>query len=249
MTTNETMENIRQEIERVAHKDVNIQINYDIASSVNFLDVQITNKDGRLKTTVYHKPAAEPYVLPYQSDHPRHIHRNIPYAGILRAARICSDLDDFNKEMVRMDLSLLLNGYPPNFIRTQFHRLFHRTDNDSLSTPMDQTTYHCLHRTLLNQPTRRETQLNRMMHDPIIHPSVLQPKVWDRKVMYPRYLFDSSRSSLMKYTFFEWWKQNYAEVGSSVTDVKVRLVPETQRILEAFLVKKKPSKTLLKKLD
>lgn len=249
MTTNETMDNIRHEIERAAHKDVNIQINYEIDSSVNFLDVQIINQDGRLKTTVYHKPAAEPYVLPYQSDHPKHIHRNIPYAGILRAARICSDLDDFNKEIVRMDLSLLLNCYPPNFIRTQFHRLFHRTSNDYLSKPMDETTYRCLHRTLLNQPTRRETQLNRMMHDPIIHPTVLQPKVWDRKVMYPRYLFDSSRSLEMKQKFFEWWKEHYAYAGTPVSDVKVRLVPGTQRILEAFLILKKPSKQLLQKLD
>ena len=54
MTINESMENIRMEIERAACRDVNIKINYEIDSSVNFLDVTITNEAGRLRTMVYH---------------------------------------------------------------------------------------------------------------------------------------------------------------------------------------------------
>ncbi|CAF1153797.1 unnamed protein product [Rotaria sordida] len=84
MSTNETMDDIKTVLERAATKDVNIKINYQIDTSVDFLDVSIMNEVGRLRTTIYHKPAAEPYILPYKSDHPRHSHRNIPYGALLR---------------------------------------------------------------------------------------------------------------------------------------------------------------------
>ena len=56
MTTNETINDIKKEIERVAHKAVNIKISYRISRLVDFLDISIKNEKGRLRTTVYHKP-------------------------------------------------------------------------------------------------------------------------------------------------------------------------------------------------
>ena len=49
---------------------------------IDFLDVSIESNQGRLRTTVHHKPAAEPYVVPFASDHPRHIHRNSIIGGL-----------------------------------------------------------------------------------------------------------------------------------------------------------------------
>lgn len=43
---------------------------------------------------------------------------------LLSAARICSSVDDFHMEQVRIDLSLILNEYPPSFIFKHFHRFF-----------------------------------------------------------------------------------------------------------------------------
>ena len=90
MTTNETNNEIIEILERADKKDTNIKINYLVNTSVDFLDVSTMNGDGQLRTTIYHKPAAEPYILPYTSAHPHHVPRNIPYAALLRAARICS---------------------------------------------------------------------------------------------------------------------------------------------------------------
>ena len=144
-----------------------LKLNHTIDTSVNFLDVTITNENGQLRTSIYHKPTAEPYILPYTSDHPRHIHRNIPYAALLRAARICSHVDDFNSERIRIDMSLLLNNYPPNFITKQFHRFFHFNNAMPVLNQLNEQVYHRLHQKLLYQPTRREKQLNKMMQDPI----------------------------------------------------------------------------------
>jgi hypothetical protein len=105
-------------------KDVNIEIDSVITTTVNYLDVLITNENGQLKTCVYHKPTAEPYCLPYRSDHPRKYHRNIPYSALIRAARLCSNVDDFDLERLRIEIALLLGNYPPKFISEQFLRFF-----------------------------------------------------------------------------------------------------------------------------
>jgi hypothetical protein len=87
MTTNDTSR-IQIELEKAKKKDINIEIEYTIATSVNYLDVTLTNENGQLRTTVYHKPTPEPYYLPYTSDHPHRYHRNIPYSALIRAARL-----------------------------------------------------------------------------------------------------------------------------------------------------------------
>ena len=177
MTTNQTIEEINVKLEEAKNKDINIKIESIISTSVHFLDVIITNANGQLKTSIYHKPAAEPYILPYTLDHPHHIHRSIPYAARLRAARICSNVHDFNSERIRIDVSLLLNNYSANFISKQFNRFFQLNDAMPVLNQLDKQVYHRLHQKLLHQPTRREKQLNTMMNEPIVSPTVLQPKI------------------------------------------------------------------------
>ncbi|CAF1594807.1 unnamed protein product, partial [Didymodactylos carnosus] len=116
MTTNSSRNGITAELEKDKTLDQNIDISYTIHSTVEFLDVAVKNDNGQLTTSVFHKPAAEPYILPYTLDHPRHIHRNILYAALLRAARISSNVHDFTMERIRIDMSLLLTDYPPTFI-------------------------------------------------------------------------------------------------------------------------------------
>jgi hypothetical protein len=53
---------------------------------VDFLDVPTQNENGQLRITVFRKPAAEPCILPYSSDHPRSTLRNNMYGGSVRAA-------------------------------------------------------------------------------------------------------------------------------------------------------------------
>jgi hypothetical protein len=76
----------------------NIKSVRKISSNVPFLDVFIENNNGILTTSVYHKVAAEPYIVPFKSDHPRHVFRNIIETALLRAIRYSSTLTVFNKE-------------------------------------------------------------------------------------------------------------------------------------------------------
>jgi hypothetical protein len=145
MTTNKTIIEIDIELKKAKNKDINIKLDPNIGTSIHFLDVTITNENGQLRTSIYHKPTVESYILSYTSDHPRHIHRNIPYTALLRAARICSDVSDFNSECIRIDISLLLNNYPLHFITQQFNRFFHLNNAMPVWSELNEQVYSYLH--------------------------------------------------------------------------------------------------------
>jgi hypothetical protein len=88
----------------------NIKLTYEINSIISFLDVRIERKDDKLITSVYHKSAAEPYVVPFKSDHARHVFANIIQGALLRAVRYSSTLQEFNDERRTIRLMLLYNG-------------------------------------------------------------------------------------------------------------------------------------------
>jgi hypothetical protein len=88
-----------------------IKLISELSSSVSFLDVQVNNEQGHLYTSVCHKQAAEPYVVPFKSDHPRHIFDTIIRSALLRALRYSSTLNDFNEERRAIKLMLLCNEY------------------------------------------------------------------------------------------------------------------------------------------
>ena len=114
---------------------------------------------------------------------------------------------------------------------------------------MNEQVYSCLHQTLLHQPTRREKQLRTMLQDPVREPAVLQPKIWDRQLMFPRYLFDSALTTTFQKNFKKWWKGNHAISGSPAKQVRVQLVPNTNPALETFFIHKKPSRELLTRME
>ena len=120
----------------------NIKLVRQIGKSLPFLDVFVENKNGIVATSVYHKEAAEPYIVPFKSDHPRHIFKNIIETALVRAIRYSSTLQTFNQERRFIKLKLLYNGYemsigkfllssncicfryPPRFIYTKFKEFF-----------------------------------------------------------------------------------------------------------------------------
>jgi hypothetical protein len=82
MTTNLSFDQISGKLVTVGQNDGNIRIKYLIQFCVEFLHAVIQNDKGQLTTSVCHEPTAEPYIVLYTSDHPRHDHRNIPYAAL-----------------------------------------------------------------------------------------------------------------------------------------------------------------------
>jgi hypothetical protein len=50
--------------------------------------------------------------------------KNIPFAALLRATRICSHREDLVSEIEKIRITLLLNKYPSSFIDRQFRRYY-----------------------------------------------------------------------------------------------------------------------------
>ena len=88
----------------------NIKLDYKISQSLSFLDVSLTNSDGLLLTSVYHKPTAEPYVVPFISDHHPYVCGNIIQTALVRAVRYSSTFEAFIEERRYIKLMVLYNG-------------------------------------------------------------------------------------------------------------------------------------------
>ncbi|CAF3977119.1 unnamed protein product, partial [Rotaria magnacalcarata] len=155
MTWNRSEEELRKFLDDVNTWHPNIKLDYKIGNSLPFLDVQLTNNNGILSTSVYHKPAAEPYVTPFISDHPRHVFINIIQTSLARAVRYSSTFEAFNYERRYIKLMLLYNGYPSTFIENQFHKYL----SDYISTSPflqmidDEKKFFQFRQKLLGQPT------------------------------------------------------------------------------------------------
>lgn len=245
MTTNESDNNIRKLLQKENQKDINIKINYQIGTSVDFLDINITNINKRLRTILYHKLAAEPYILPFTSEHPRHIFRNIPHSALLRALRACSDVNDFNNERLNITMSLLLNGYPPKFIDKCFQRFFIVNASTSNPTDFNTETYDCLHKKYLKQLTRREKDHHILQTHPVQSPTALATKQWDKNVMYPRYVYNSNIANTITSKFFQWWDTSFVDYYPQLKRVKVHLAANISSTLDSRVVRKKPNNKLL----
>ena len=67
--------------------------------------------------------------------------------------------------------------------------------------------------------------------------------------MYPRYLFDTALTAHLPKQVYTSWKTYYAFPGSPVENVKVRIVSNMNRTLESFLIRKKPPREILTKME
>ncbi|CAF4535104.1 unnamed protein product [Rotaria sp. Silwood2] len=125
-TWNGTVQDFKHELKKLNQLHPNIKLVHEMGIKVSFLDVLVHNDNGILSTSVYHKEAAEPYVVPFVSDHPRRIFNNIIDAALVRAVRYSSTLTHFNHERRLIRLKLLYNRYPPKFIDKQFKKFFNK---------------------------------------------------------------------------------------------------------------------------
>lgn len=110
MTWNRSENELKYLLHEANQWHPNIKLEYKIGQTLPFLDVLLTNDNGILSTSVYHKPATEPYIAPFISDHPGHVFSNIIATGLTRAIKHSSTLQHFNKEQRYIRLKLLYNG-------------------------------------------------------------------------------------------------------------------------------------------
>ncbi|CAF2819348.1 unnamed protein product [Rotaria sp. Silwood2] len=162
-TSNESEDKVKQILDAANNFHPNIKLEYKIGKSLPFLDVLVQNNNGILVSSLYHKPSAQPTVVSFLSDHPRHVFRNVIQTALTRAVRYSSTFEIFNNERRVIRLMFLYNGYPSNYINQQFEKFF-ADYLSSISPPIlpmitNESQFLPLRQKLSNQPTAKQTQL------------------------------------------------------------------------------------------
>lgn len=137
--------------------DSNIELKAHVGTSVHFLDLDVENNQGRLITKVYHKPSHEPYYLPFNSIHPMHMKKNIPFAMYLRAIRYCSSFQYFMNERESLRVALLLNKYPNTLINEQFERVLKKF---GIEEELELKNYDDARKKILSSPDKIQTPVD-----------------------------------------------------------------------------------------
>ena len=89
---------------------------------LNFLDITvILHHNGKIETDIFYKETNNHDYLPYDSQHPEHIKKNIPYNLAKRIIVFCSDSNTERNRLSELESWLLRCNYPRNVIRKAFH--------------------------------------------------------------------------------------------------------------------------------
>ncbi|CAF1318369.1 unnamed protein product [Rotaria magnacalcarata] len=153
ITINWPARHLLKQIERWNKFDENINLSANIGSAVNFLDLNMENKNGQLYTTIFQKPSYEPYYLPFNSIHPLHMKKNIPFAMLLRAIRYCSTFETYLNEREKLRMALLLNKYPNKIIDEQFNNMLLKFN---INEPLTVNNYIRYRQIVINSPIKEK---------------------------------------------------------------------------------------------
>ena len=96
-------------------------------TEVDYLDVTIRKKNGKIITNLFQKVTDSHQYVPFNSCHPSLTTRNIPFNLARRICTIVNEKTNIEKHMKELKKTLLTQGYPPKLIETSF--------NDAKSIP------------------------------------------------------------------------------------------------------------------
>ena len=102
----------------------NLTFTYEtLEERVNFLDLNVSIRNGAISTDLYIKPTDGHQYLHYKSSHPEHIKNSIPYSQALKLSGICSSEKDFKGHVDRMKVWFLARDYPENVVNEQINKV------------------------------------------------------------------------------------------------------------------------------
>ncbi|CAF1255732.1 unnamed protein product [Adineta ricciae] len=241
----------------------NIKLDYKIGQCLPFLDVLLANNNGILSTSVYHKPATEPYVVPYKSDHPRHVFRNVIQTALTRAIRYSSTFEAYQQEKCQIRLMLLYNEYPPSYIEKQFEKFyFQYVSSLALLSPSfnNEKEFFLMHNKLLDQPTARQSQVAQSAARADLHTYQMNDtNIQTKKIFQPTEYQQNNKASrlIIHYVHekrFHSFKRDMHQVYDSifqntpVADTKMIVGNRNRRDAKHELIRKRPKRSLLKNI-
>jgi len=229
LTTKKSKVEIERILSDLGKKDKNIGLTFETGPHVDYLDIRVQVEVPNFRTKVYRKLAAQPYILPFNSAHPPHVMKNIPFSALLRAVRICSHRENLEEEIEKVRITLLLNRYPQNFIDRHFRRFF-----ETLTGERD--------------PKLLLSDRHNEFRDKVLEPG------WNKKDN-PGINFNKDILLHFTYTpnlacfgsrFHQIWNEIFEE--TPLSDIPVIFAHRLTDNLKSILVHKKPSKSAIEAL-
>lgn len=106
--------------------------------SVNFLDVTVSLRDGKLETSLYSKPTDAHLYLNAKSFHPSHVIKNIAKGLLIRIRRICSRKFDYLEHGRELVGYLIKRGYDEKLLTRTLYQVSEISRDDLLieKTPL-----------------------------------------------------------------------------------------------------------------
>ncbi|CAF4085834.1 unnamed protein product, partial [Adineta steineri] len=262
MTWNKSEQELKDLLQQANQWHQNIKLDYKISHSLPFLDVLLTNDYGILTTSVYHKPAAQPCVVPFTSDHPRHVFTNTIKTSLARAVRYSSTFKSFHYERRYIKLMLLYNGYPSTFIENEFNKCFFENQSTSPFLPFiyDENQFFFKRQKLLGIPTTRQSQTTisaataNINNDPT-GDEIMQATMPTKNTEAP--LTSYTDKLFIHYTHekrFQSCKKDmhqvYEDIFKNTTAIHAKLIVgnKNRRNAQNELIRKKPNKKLLQNI-
>ena len=138
---------------------------------IHFLDTTVhMESDGSIWTDLYTKPTDSHNYLNYQSAHPIHLKRSLPYSQLLRLRRICTHTKDFLKHSGMILFHFDRRGYPRDLLQKALDKALSKSREDLLpdrvhtttnqpNQPFVLTTQYSPHYTALQETVRKNWDL------------------------------------------------------------------------------------------
>lgn len=104
------------------HNSIKFEVNYS-TDKVCFLDTVTSIVDNVIHTTIYTKPTDKKQYLFFNSSHPKHTAKAIPYSQALRYRRIIDNDDLLHSELTTLVKTFMNRGYPVELLESTVDRV------------------------------------------------------------------------------------------------------------------------------
>ena len=128
----DTEENLDKFFEDFNKFHPNLTFTYEKSrEKINFLDVVIKTKEGKITTNLFCKPTGVHQYLHCDSCHAEHIKGSIVFSQTHRLERKCSEKNDLDSNVENLKEWFRKRGYPEQLIKNQVARAFQSTSANS----------------------------------------------------------------------------------------------------------------------
>ena len=214
-----------------------IRINTTIGSAVHFVDAELSHDNGVLKTKVYHYPNSHDNSLPHIPHVPMCPNSRLLRAALIRAARCCSTMHDFNDEQRRIRLSYHFEGLPNVFVERCLGQFLNKFGSPSMALPISDPIDYISLRNRIIQYEQRQAELRAQRKISQKHKFIFKyPADWDAAQV-------SQLRRILEETFLD---RSEPTAEPPRQEFEMKLVGPQQLSTNDFLVDKRPLMRLLK---